>query len=584
MIDYRFYLNGICDEKYQPKDLESLEVVADFAGDSIQPRITSKELTLVGDAASKVNEYIDGGVNGITRGIFEGIPYNIQLLSETPPYDLFKGYIDLLKIKRKCDEIETTLVSEDDLIKFSERCQATTFGFLQSVGYFQNSWLVGVPYVINYIPDSVQLIMTGISLFLMAKEMYETIPKLPQYIVDVVLAAIPAVGLGVTINIGNIVICVIKLILLIVYIVLVVIAIIKLIDLLIQEIYSIKRYHKGCYISVLLTQACSYLGYSFSSSIFASGSVFERLVFLPVKTKKGELSATITDDGVPNSLGYGYTVYEMFELAKTMFKAKICIKNNTVYLEPKVNLSFWQQFGTYILPDVEVLKNEYNTDELYPNYIIKFNYDIVDRNTIDNFTGTNYERITQPSAINNPKHLNFGGLQDVTINACLPTRKDSQSGFESVLEDIASVADSLISLFGANSSFISGFMNRVGSLNISEHFGWEQKLILLDSGLKLPSDHRTYLSAKYLYNNYHYIDSFVANNYGGQYKLYKDITIPFCFHDFLKTIECSYFTTIDGKSGKIEKFTWNFTQGYAKVDYRIQEPYTKNLQEIFIEA
>lgn len=581
MIDYAFRLNGITDPKYQPKDFEAFEIVAEFEN-TYQPNITDTEIKFVGDAAVEINNYIDGGLNGTSRGIFEGIPFEILLTGNGVPYEAFRGYIDLLEVKRRCDEVTVKLQYEDGLNKFSEKCQALTYGYLQEQGYFPLSELKSVPYVVNYIPDGIQLVTIGISLFLIGKETYETVPKIPEYIADVVLAAIPSVGLGVTINVGNIIICVVKLVLLIVYIVLMILAIIELIDQLFSEIYSVKRWHKGCRMGTLLRKGCEHLGYSFSSTIFDNSS-YENMVFLPVKTKKGKLGEFDNDDGVPNASGYGYTVYEMFQLAMKMFNAKILIKNGTVYLESKNNTSFWQQNSTYVLKDVEILEKTYNTDELNPNYILKYSYDIADMNTIDNFTGTNYERITSPISINEPKRLNFGGLKEISLDVCLATRKESTNTIEDILSGFASVVDAIIGFFGGNSNFLNGFQNRIGCMNVSQHFGWQPKLVLMQ-GNSLPDWERTYMSAKKLYELYHTSESFVENNYGGQYEKYKDIIIPFCFHDFLKTINNAYFVTADGNSGKFEKITWNFTQMYAKVDFRIQKPYTKNLQETFIEA
>ncbi len=602
MIDYAFKLNGIQSELFQPKELETLEIKASFENGSAQPNITVTEISLINEGAKAINDYIDGGINNATRGIFEGLPYEILLLSDQPPYNAFKGHLDLLNIKRKCDEVKVKLISDDDLGKFSERCQANTFGYLESLGLFPANILTPVPYVINYIPDGMQLIMIGISLFLISKELSETIPKIPEYISDVILAATPTVGLGVTVDVGNIIICSIKLALLIAYCVMIVIAIKKLIEQLFSEIYSIKRWYRACRIKTLLTVACNYLGYSFQSSIFDYPSKFENLVFLPQKTTKGTItendshsnlfSHTIIDDtGAPNSLGYGYTIYEMFELCMKMFNAKIMIKNGVVYLESLVNTAFWGVNSSYTLPDIEILEKEYNTSELNPNYILKFNYDATDRNTIDNFTGTNYERITSPISINDKTHLNFGGLNEINFNVGLATRKDSTSVVEDILSGLASIVDSVLGLLGGSSSFVSGFIDRIGVMNVSEHFGWQPKVLLMTDDKKVSQFNRTYLSAKFLYQNYHFINSFVANGFGGQYELYKDVTIPFCLHDFLKTITCGYFTVnetqLDGtviiRQGKFDEFVWNFTQMYAKASYRIQKKYTGNLKEIFIE-
>lgn len=580
MNNYIFRLNGIASELYQPKELEALEVVADFEN-SVQPAITANELTFINEAAEYINNYIDNAVNGGSAGIFEGLPFEIQIQGSTN-IDIFKGYLDLLQIDRKCDEVKVKLVSEDSLEKFNERCQATTFGYLESIGLIPQSIQVSVPYVVNYIPDGLQIIMIEVSLYLMAKELYETVPKIQAQTTAVITAATPTIGVPPSINISGIIIEAARLALLLVYTVLIIIAIKKLIQELITQIYSVKRYHKGVKVKELLMVACQYLGYTFSSSIFATGQIFDKLVFLPYKTKKGNIAQSNSDSGVPNSGGYGYTVFEIFELVANMFNAKRLIKGNTIYLESKANLSFWQLNSTYILPNIEVLNKSYNTDELYPNLYIRFDYDIADMNTIDNFKGTNYERITSPIIVNNKKHLNFGGLREVSLNVCLATRKDSVNTVESLLQTLAGIVDGLTSALGFNSNFVNSFQDRIGSMQVSQHFGWQPKVLLFENG-KVSTSNRTFLSAKSLYHTFYEVDSFVANNYGGQYELYKDVIIPFCLHDFLQIINNSHFQTSNGLWGKFDLVHWNFTQGYAKVNYRIQKPYTTNVQEIYIE-
>jgi len=290
----------------------------------------------------------------------------------------------------------------------------------------------------------------------------------------------------------------------------------------------------------------------------------------------------ISDYGVINEIKMLNETLKNKAEYKIDVNAKILIKNNIVYLESLTNKAFWEKQSSYVMPEIEVLTKSYNTDELNPNYIIKYNYDISDMNTIDNFIGNNYERICKPIAINDVKHLKFGGLKEISLNVCRATRKDETSDFEDLLSGLAKIVDKVIKFFGGSSKYLQAFQDRIGSMNVSQHFGWSAKVLLLESG-KIPMNNEVVLSAKYLYDNFHKINSFVENNYGGQYEIYEDITIPFCFHDFLKTIENSYFTDAYGNKGKFDKITWNFTQQYAKVSYRIQKPYTKNLTEIFIE-
>ena len=61
-----------------------------------------------------------------------------------------------------------------------------------------------------------QLIVISISLYLISKKLYNTIPKIHKHITAVILAATPSVPIP-SINIGNVIIQSIKLALLLVY-------------------------------------------------------------------------------------------------------------------------------------------------------------------------------------------------------------------------------------------------------------------------------------------------------------------------------------------------------------------------------
>ena len=66
--------------------------------------------------------------------------------------------------------------------------------------------------------------------------------------------------------------------------------------------------------------------------------------------------------------------------------------------------------------------------------------------------------------------------------------------------------------------------------------------------------------------------------------MYNDVEIPFLFEDYIKVSENAYFTTEDGKRGRLTSLNWVIEQDIATVSYWVEEVYTKNLEETFYEA
>ena len=105
----------------------------------------------------------------------------------------------------------------------------------------------------------------------------------------------------------------------------------------------------------------------------------------------------------------------------------------------------------------------------------------------------------------------------------------------------------------------------------------------MDSQNKLVANNRSVWSAKYLYDNYHYKNSFVLNNYENQYYIYKGVKVPFGFEQFNQLTQNSYFYNQNGELCKLEQISWNVSQDFALIDYRVQTKYTTNLIESYIE-
>jgi hypothetical protein len=232
----------------------------------------------------------------------------------------------------------------------------------------------------------------------------------------------------------------------------------------------------------------------------------------------------------------------------------------------------------------------YNLDKLVANRIISFTYDYSDEYTIpaekednrgDYTLGTNYEVITNIEAMYNDRLKLLRGLEDIRIPVALGHRRGKLSVFESVLIGAVAVFDEVIKIFGGKPIGESIKENR-GALVISSPTFSVPKLVYWDNN-QIPEDHRNYLSARAMWQNYHFFKSFRDNKLA-QRKIYKDQIIHFGFSDFLKTINNAYFTTSEGKQAKFTSLEWDIDSDRAKADFEVEHEYITRITETHIES
>ena len=355
---------------------------------------------------------------------------------------------------------------------------------------------------------------------------------------------------------------------------------------LIETLVPKKRTHKGLLLRTALEKVANHLGYGFISPNIE----FDKVHYLPSNPEFDEEDETTgfirkinsIKKGIPKVTDFGYRCSEMFELAKNLIDGKFAIIDGDLHLRSR-NDPFWVRTSTYTLPDVLIDVKRYNTQDLKANKFIAFETDITDDWTLDNFKGTNLERITDAINVSNSRAKLIKGLDELTFPVALGSRKDKLSAIEKILKELAKVIDGVANTFGGNSNLASRVSSKLGVLKVSTNNHVIPKLLWLEGG-RIPANNRELFSAKSLYDSYHNYDSFVTTDFGFQRELYRNISIPFGLDDFVKLIDNSYFVTDDGVIGKIEKITWNIANDRAVIDYWKQIPYTSNLKETFIEA
>lgn len=494
MVQVRHILNKTTE--VNPIDRNGIYIEVNFDQEAIinqvRPHAAIGNLYFAREDVALFRSFIDAGITGTGPGIFEGIPYDIEITYSNGTQRTLNYYVDLtdgLKISK--DGVQVGLKLYEGLDWLNDRVDGFTFQSIydgltdKSV---MTSKFVYVPYVINNTVTGMEVFTTVLTMSTMVLQIIKEITSLSKQIA--LLIAVDFVG-----DIGVLVGALIEL----AYVVALLVALIGILTDFVLTIIQPIKYQVGMYIKDLLEIASNHLGLSFSSSVFSSAPLKD-LVILPQKYELkvqpdelvsfGKMSTTVQTfiNSVPAlgtvltdfaqdiidlifeaiqdlsdnvvSLGTGIflgklkgypsvaiaqasdavgfpsaTGGDILMLAKQLINGKIVIKNGTLYLEPReYNLSS----ALYQLPPVRKDWVGYNTNEFYATQIFSFDKDLNDKNVIDNYAGTSYEVYQKPDVIVNEKLVLTKSMNRIDIPYARGINKKSLTTPEQMVQYMTS--------------------------------------------------------------------------------------------------------------------------------------------------
>ena len=593
MADIRHYLNGVL---VNPRGFENAKIVMDWVGKKESANITIDSIRLVGSEGEQLRDRILSGLNGGV-GFFEGEPYKIEVGPIGNSSGVFDGFLDFTQNVQFIDrcEVECTLKREQGTDWITEVAEGFSYRFLREKGFITDADLVNVPYVINFIPDGAQLLICSISVFILTKELIELIRKIAFDVATLINSVTPIPG-GPFPTVswrqpGDAFMILAQVIASIAYAVSVIIAIVGLVEEIIEQLMPPKRFHKGIPVKKLFQRACDYLGLTLQSTLLDSiDTSSNRWVLIPSKNHRGGekpqgAPSSWRETGVPTQSDVTDTFAGVIRTFKNIFNADYQLKDGVFIFERR---DYFREISNYVIPDTFTNQtdlfdvNGFNTDEIRANYLINYNYDLQDQNTLANQTGRILQAVLSPKTQNNPKLSMLKGLTEINIPFSMPVRKNELTVVEEVVKVIASIADLLTGQLGNPQSLSGKIANRVGAMNISSHFLSIPKLVVMN-GSNLQLNQRDLLSASKLWDNYHFINSFKpTNGVHNQYWLYKEQKIPFCFDDFVSLLDNNQVQTKDGETAEIETLEWNVWEDFAVISYRVNRLYDENFELTFL--
>jgi hypothetical protein len=572
-------LNG--DNSSEIKELHDLEILASVEEGNVNARITTEQITLVNNYAKLVRDYIAGGANGTTEGIFEGLPLQIQ----ENGVNVFDGYLDFLNDFEIVNPttVKSRIKKHDGNNNFQDRANGLTFGYLDELNLIGTGDYSNIPYIIEKEFNFIEFSFIAFSIYAISRDIEEQVRVVAAQAVllsGLIASGVPAAAL---------VFPALQLSLNTAFAISLVIILTNLIIELVRYIFSPIKYHKGIRLQRLVEIGCSYLGYSYNSTI----NDLPEIYIIPTKTgidKDSQQNSiingiTINQPGVgyPSASDFGYTLGEVFELINKLFYAEFTIKNGVVE-QHVIDSSWWLQNSTYVLPNILQESIVTNANELVSDKLITFKTDVKDVNSFENFLGHTYEIRTRPISASDNRNVLMNGFNRVDIPYDLPNRKNKLNNFENFAFKLINKVEEIIQVFDGSAPNLTGFISkRIGCNILETDYLHVPKIMKLDSNLFLPINQRNLWSAKHLYNLYHSKGSFVLNNFGNQYYIYKGVRVPFGFEEFNQLTQNSYFYNSNGDLCKLEQISWNVSQDFALIDYRVKTKYTTNLIEEYIE-
>lgn len=623
-------------------NLHDIEITVTFDEETGQGTVESGSLEFVGDLAQKINDWNSRGMSG-GPGIFEAPAFRMEACSNVT---IFDGGVNTAECTTlyECDKVIAPLRSNRiDFI--NDRATSFRFPYLASISYsgpgkITSADYLSTPYVINTIPDYVNVMVAGISLYAMIKESREVIEKTKALIEELtgdsvmtVTSSVPTVNVGIGMAIGRVLIDVIRVTFYLLYLAFIIKTIVSLIQMLKDNLIQPIKYKKGIKVVTLFQRASAYLGYNFSSSILASASHKDDFI-IPKKTARFS-NTTITqqlfgqnithkdydDNNNPYSTGVpDWTFADLILREEARLNAEIRIIGNTIYLEIKNSFKI---VSKYVLPDIQRKNADphgTNACELASTYKVSYSIDPQDTNTSDQYEGTSCQMQLAPKVIANRKNILLKNLTEVNLLYSLAKVKtdlnvvevvvsalyevaadiyNSVTGFfNAIIKVINKVLKAIASLTGGKPPQIptipafppNPVIKRIGVMLLSSDFIGIEKILNVDSTGKPSVNNLALTSASTLIDELHYTNFAVRivttagrpKTDHNQWYTYTNKEIPFCCDDFLNLLPSNYCKTVDQKQAKITSLKWKPYTNKATIDYRVKEQYTNNLTQTYI--
>ncbi len=598
-----------------PENSKELAIELNYDKEDIpKEQVSVNKWRWIGENAATINKHVSDGILGGV-GVTEGIPHKIEIEHYGVKNVLINGYLDTMEeTDYSCNEVTLSTKEKKGIDWLNDNADGFTFEYLESLGTYNfKDRYVMIPYVLSPLPNGREILMCSLTIFVVTQELkreltyyQEQIPKFanPFTVSELISTAIHVI-----------------------YTIALVVTLVKMITDLVKYIIQPVKYHAGMYVKDLFEIGCQKMGYTFKSTILQSAP-FNRMVLIPEKNKQFELDGILGYQTPNKNVQKGYykgTFGDFVRSFKEMFNAKIILDGNVFNFE---RVDFNTSKAKYKIPDLRNDFFSFNTSEFSANYLVEFATDINDKNTIQNYQGTAVVITTTPKKVINADMVLAKKIKTVSIPFARTTKKTQLTipevicdGFLEVFDVIMnSLINVLNGIINTYNTIVEAFQDILDALdfigiNIDLNFQPIQSIKKVSFGtliddrkgmmllenefivvpkLAIVNENKTnnrktdidelnsvYLSAEYIYSNFHFVNNFVeVNGKHNQWIKYKLSKVPFNFDDYQKVKRDNIITDKFNNFARIDSLRWFVEKGYADISYRVNKIYINNLKNV----
>jgi len=472
-------------------------------------------------------------------------------------------------------ECELKILRRQSADKFFEDANGTSFELMLKKGVVFPRFQV--PYLVIKDNQAELAISLALGLYTMTQALISAIKDLATTISQGVQAGTPSVGAtGPVIGLGDIISYVLNILAQVIYIAALLVAVTNLGLQMFNLIFPKIRYLGACKVKDLIEKGCQYLGFTLDSTLLSSTNF--TIVPVPLVRGRKGIFKFVSDDlvapfnkGVPSSSDSVSTLGSLITAVETTFNARTKVVNGVVQIERR---DFWQDVTSMnVIPAMVIQADRqdefsYNAEDVWKRYYIHYTLDSMDLNTMDELYDIHdAEFSTEPVNIVNADLVTIKGLQDVSPPFSLGQRKDELNWLEKQAKKLFELIDEVSGVFGGGTNLAPKIDARVGVMVISQNFYSVTKLLYTVAG-KQPANFKTFVSAKSLWDKYHYINQIQLNSW----KIKSSVRLRIMEEDFVTLLNNNY-AEIDGVNCEILQLEWIDEKSLATITYRIPDNY-----------
>ena len=610
------YINGV--KVNNPINNDDVALEINFQPGDNDVSLSTFSFEWAENEAKILTDYLKNGVSG-GRGVTMGLPHRREIVENGKILNVLDGYIDLSSAQWDRDLVTADTKERAGLEWVTEVADGIDFQTLYNQGFLTDNDKVFVPYVISSVPNYKDIMITTLTLVSIGIWIKQSVKEI-------------AAGITETTTIVDSLGGIIQTIAAIIYAIFLVISIVKLILDLVALVISRVKYAASMSVNRQIEAACNYLGLKYSSAILQD-TTFNRLHIIPeafappVTQADDRIKGYLFGNKIEQTGYYTGTFGDLLRRITGMFNLRIVSSSKGLELLPMLKPL---TSANFTIPDYYIPQFTTNASNLVSNIQLRFETDMVDLNTIDNYKGTIMQsQLTHPSASKAERKLQLlKGFNQVSFGFSRAIRKDKltqpEEALDTLLDVIGAVVGALIKAGNAVIGVVNQIMeklrnvkrvlgrigidikvdfdpvptlddpnlgdiidNRIGMMLLDKDQIGNAKIVLLNVNAdmkktKISVDNNAQLNALNLYNVFHKSKSFAPGKESAQRYIYNVPKVEMNLNDVL-TVMDEGNVRFKNKIMEVVSCSWNSGSRLADFVVKERKNYTTNLVETLTE-